>query len=423
MKRSLLFSFVFLLYGCISQTHRTEIPVTEITTPLKTSEPAVLTAPPIGQTPSLESSFSITGICPLDRFVLDKYLEFSSNVSLVTLIDSKLALINLRTGIRKIYDQIIINSNFLFTSPDGKHISFLSTNGEDKRLWIFTPSAEESPKSFPIPKNTIWLDWIANDKIALWAHSDPNGCQQYDGFFDLITESINRPKNRIPELDPTKCKLLPAISNDGLKAFYPWQIWDLNTGATSDIHLIDEISSDPPYYRLDWSDDSISIISFNEDILSYALDLAVSSLDNQPIKLQNVQMPAFATKSHYWTLPIIGSNLEKFGWDLIDRSTDVSGYYADPSKGNLPTNFYAVALDTSQFVNYCLDRSIPYNKEKVSLAKPVRQGYFSPDGKYLVWTIYSTADYTPPLETQVLELETGKVIVIEDVETFGWVIP
>jgi len=397
--------------------------VTVIPTPLKTLESPVLSTPSTVQTPSLEMLFSMTEICPLDRFVLDKYLEFSSNVSLVTLVDSKLALINLRTGIRKIYDQIVTDSNSLFTSPDGKYIAFLSINDIDKNLWVFTPSDAESPKSFPISSDTVWLSWIDNDKIALWNYPDPNGCQQYDGFFDLETENITRPKNRIPELDLTKCRLFPSISNNGLKAFYPWQILDLSTGITSDVHLIDNISTDPPHYVLDWSDDSISIISFKENILSYALDLSVSSLDNQPIKLQNVQMSAFATKSHYWTLPIIGSNLKKFGWDLIDRNTDVSGYYADPSKGNLPTNFYTIALDTSQFVNYCLDRSIPYDQGKIDLAKPVQQGYFSPDGKYLAWTIYSTADYTPPIETQVLDLETGRVIVIEDVETLGWVIP
>jgi hypothetical protein len=423
MKHKILFSFVFLLYGCISQTASTETPLTVVTTPLKTLESPALSTPSSVQTPSLETSFSVTEICPLDRFVLDKYLEFSSNASLLTLIDSKLALINLRTGIRKIYDQIVADSNTLFTSPDGKHISFLSTDGENKKLWVFTPSVEESPKSFLISKDTVWLSWIANDKIALWNYPDSNGCQQYDGFFDLKTEDITQPKNRIPELDQTKCRLLPSISDDGLKAFYPWQIRDLSTGTTFDVHIIDNISTDPPHYVSDWSDDSISIMSFKENILSYALDLPRSSLDNQPIKLQNVQMPAFATKSHYWTLPITASNLKKFGWDLIDRDTDVSGYYADPSKGNLPTNFYTIALDTSQFVNYCLDRSIPHNQEKINFAKPVHQGYFSPDGKYLAWTIYSTADYTPPIETQVLDLETGKVIVFEDIEAFGWVIP
>ena len=423
MNRSLLFGFVFLLYGCISQSGRTEVPVTVITTPLKTPLPTALSTPSIVQTPSPEPSFSMTEICPLDRFVLEKYLEFSSDVSLVTLIESKLVLINLRTGVHKIYDQIVTDRNSLFTSPDGKHISFLSTNGEEKNLWVFTPSIEESPRSFSISSDTVWLSWIDNDKIALWNYPDPNGCHQYDGFFDLQTENITRPNHRIPELDQTKCRLFPSISNDGLKAFYPWQIRDLSTGGTSDIDFIDEITTDPPHYVLDWSDDSISIISFKEEILSYALDLSLSSLNNQPIKLQNVQMPAFATKSHYWTLPIIGSNLRKFGWDLVDRNTDVSGYFADPSKGNVPTNFFAIALDASQFVNYCLDRSIPYDQGKIDLAKPVRQGYFSPDGKYLAWTIYSTADYTPPIETQVLDLETGKVVVIENIETFGWVIP
>jgi hypothetical protein len=74
-------------------------------------------------------------------------------------------------------------------------------------------------------------------------------------------------------------------------------------------------------------------------------------------------------------------------------------------------------------VNYCLDRSVPHEISQLEFAKPVNSGYFSPDGKYLSWTIYSTADYTPPIETQVLELETGKVIVFPNIEIFGWVVP
>ncbi len=421
MKHSLLFSIMFLLYGCMAQTGRTEIPLTVVATPTKTLESPK--TPSTILTPSLETLFAVAEKCLADRFALNRYTEFTSDVDLATLINGKLALINLKTGTRKIFDQIITDVNSFFASPDGKHISFLSVNGTDRKLWVFTPSIEESPKSFPVSSDVVRLSWISSDKIALWSYSDSYGCQQYEGFFDLDTETIWRPQNGLPELDQTQCRILPTISDDGLTAFYPWQIRDLNTGLTSELHVSDDITTDPPQYVLDLSDDSISILSFKENLLSYVLDLPISNLDRQPIKLHTVQMPAFATKSHYWMLPIVGSNLKQFGWDLIDQNTDVSGYYADPSKGNLPTHFYMVSVASSQFVNYCLDRSVPHNREKMEFAKPVRQGYFSPDGKYFAWTIYSTADYTPPIETQVLDLENGKVIVIENVETFGWVIP
>lgn len=423
MKYKILFGFVLMLFGCVPQTSGTKTPSILVTTPLKTFESTDIATPPTTQTPSLEISFSVKEIYPLNRFVSDKYPNFSSDVNLVTLMDGKLTLIDIKTGATKTDDQIITDGNPLFTSPNGKHISYLSTNGANKKLWVFTPSTEKSPKSFPVSSDTVWLRWIANDKIALWNHPDSSGCQQYGGYFDLKTESVTQPKNRIPELDQTKCRLFPSISNDGLKALYPWQIRDLNTGFTSDIQLIDNITTDPPHYLLGWSDDSISIMSFKENMLSYALDLSISDLSDQPIKLQTIQMPALATKSYYWTFPIIGSDLKHFGWDLIDQNTNVSDYYVDPSKGNLPTNFYMINLDTYQVVNYRLDRSVPSNREKISFAKPVQQGYFSPHDKYLAWTIYSTADYTPPIETQVLDLETGMVVVIEDVETFGWVIP
>lgn len=413
---------MLLLYGCASQTNypKTQPPVTA--TPLQTLDLLNTGTPSKLATSSPETSFSVTESCPSDRYVLDKYSGFSSDANLVGLIDNKLILTNISTGATDIYGEIVIDRKPLLSSTDGKHIAYMTMNGSEKTLWVFTPSIRSSPKSYPIPSETVSISWIASDKIALWNYPDTYGCQQYSGFFDLNTEVITQPANKIPELDPTRCRLLPSISENGLKALYPWQVQDLNTGAISEIHLVDNVATDPPRYFLDWANGSISILSFKENLLSYLLDLTTSSLNDQPIKLHTVQLPAFATKDYYWTLPIIGSNIKRFGWDLIDPNADVPSYDVDPGKGNLPTNFYGINLDINQFTNYCLDRSVPFDLGKVNFAKPVQQGYFSPDGKYLAWTIYSNADYTPPIETQVLDLETGVVIVIKDLETFGWVI-
>jgi len=422
MKRCILFSLMFLLYGCIPQKGGIETPVGAVVSPVKTPKFLHETELPPATTSSLEPSFSVTKSCPLNRYVLDKYSGFSSDASLVVLIGNKLAILNITTGTTEIYYQITIDRSPLLSSPDAKHLAYLSVSDNEKILWTFTPSTESSPKSFSIPSETVWISWIANDKIALWDRPDSYGCLQYSGFFDLKTESVTRPANRIPELDPTKCRLLPFISEDGLRALYPWRVQDLITGATYEIRFIDSITTDPPLYSFDWTDDSISIVSFKENKLSYVVDLPISGLNDQHIKLQTIQLPAFATKGYYWILPTIGKNIKQFGWDLIERNTEVSDY-VDPNKGNLPTNFYMIHLDTNQFTNYCLDRGVPFDPNKVNFVKPVQQGYFSPDDKYLAWTIYSTAEYTPPMETHVLDLETGIVIVIKDLEVFGWVIP
>jgi len=414
---------MFLIYGCISQVSSSETPAGVVATPLKTLELPDTGTPSISATSSPETLFSVAENCPFDRYVPDKYSSFSSGANLVGLIDNKLVLTNIKTGVTEMYDEIAIDRRPLLSSKDGKHIAYMSTSGNEKILWVLTPSTYSSPKSFPIPFDTVWISWIASDKIALWNYPDAYGCQQYDGFFDLKTEGVTQPANRIPELDPTRCRLSPSISEDGLKALYPWRAQDLNTGAISEIHLVDSITTDPPHYYLNWTDDTISIMSFKENMLSYLSDLPISNLNGQPISLQTIQLPAFATKSYYWTLPIIGSNIKQFGWDLFDPNTDVSSFYTDPGKGNLPTNFYMINLDTNRFTNYCLDRSVPFNPDKADFARPVQQGYFSPDNKYLAWTIYSNADYTPPIETHVLDLETGIVVVIKDLEAFGWVIP
>lgn len=414
---------MLLLYGCVSRTSypKTQPPATA--TSLQTLSPLDASGSSKLATSSPETSFSVTESCPSDRYALDKYSGFSSNANLVGLIDNKLILTNISTGTTDMYDEIVIDRKPLISSIDGKYIAYMTINGSKKTLWVFMPSSRSSPKSYPIPSETVSISWIASDKIALWNYPDSYGCQQYNGFFDLNTEVITQPANKIPELDPTRCRLLPSISENGLKALYPWQIQDLNTGAISEIHLADNVATDPPRYYLDWTNDSISIMSFKENLLSFQLDLTTSDLNDQPIKLHTIQLPAFATKDYYWISPIIGSNIRSFGWDLIGSSADAPSNYINPDNGNLPTTFYGINLDINQFTNYCLDRSVPFDPDKAKFAKTVQQGYFSPDGKYLAWTIYSNADYTPPIETQVLDLETGVVIVIKDLETFGWIIP
>lgn len=423
MKRISLIFLSLILFGC--ETRLSDAKPTQLATlPVATLETAEIE---IKETTQFAdgSSFYTTQRCPANRFVLGEYPDFSSEANLITLIDDKLAFVDIKEGRFETYDYVnVIDTSSLSVSPDGTRLSYVSGFGDDRKLWLFTPSTKEVPTSFAIPNDISFGRWISNSKIALWSFADPYGCYQYDSFFDLDTESVTQPSNRIPEMEQSRCIRLPSISSDGLKALYPWQVKDLDSGATYDIFIVDKIVTNPPNYFLGWSNNSVSIGSYQGNTLSYKINLSVNDLNSQPIKLQTVQMPGFATKdSLFRKSPVIEFNMKRFGWDLIDQNVDFSSYHPDAGQDNIPTNFYLVNLEMQQFVNYCLDRNIPISPEMKDFSIPEQRGYFSPDGRYLAWTIYSNVDYTPPIETQVLDLETGMVAVFKEVEVFGWIIP
>lgn len=381
------------------------------------------------QTPEVHS-FSEKKVCPAKRYISGKYLTYSSSAELVTVVNGKIGLINLKTGEIDVYDQSVRRVN-LYSSPDGEHIAYQSANDELPYLTVFTPSSGQPSKSFALSSDVVFLNWVSNSKIALRTHSNPAGCTQYGGFFDLETESLVQQRETLADLDRYQCSLLPDISEDGMKVVYPWQVRDLNTGAIEEIRLnMDTDLHNPfPPYLLDWSDNTISILVFSENHFLYRLNFPLNSLSTQLIKLQTVQMPAFATKDYRSNYPFFGLNMDRLGWDLIAPETDISEY-ADSSKGNLPTVFYIIDLTSNEIFNYCLDRSIPYDGGQFKYIEPVDKGYFSPDGKYLAWTIYGepieerkTGNINIPVETQILELETGRVVIIPDIEVYGWALP
>lgn len=423
---------MFLLCGCVSQSRSSE---NQLIPTVISKEADNATA--VENTQTLENtqtpevlSFSEKKVCPAKRYISGKYPSFSSSAELVTVVNEKIGLINLKTGEIDIYDQSVRHVN-LYSSPDGKHIAYLSANDETPFLRVFTPSSGQSSKSFAISPDVIFLNWVSNNKIALRTHSSPVGCTQYGGFFDLDTESLVQQRETLSDLDRYQCSLLPAISEDGMKVAYPWQIRDLNTGVIEELRLNMDtnLNNSFPPYLLDWSDNTISILVFSENRFLYRLNFPLNSLSTQPIKLQTVQMPAFATKDYGSNYPFFGLNMDRLGWDLIAPETDISEY-ADSSKGNLPTNFYIIDLISKEIFNYCLNRSIPYDGNQFKYIEPADKGYFSPDGKYLAWTIYGepieerkTGNIYIPVETQMLEFGTGKVVVIPDIEVYGWALP
>jgi hypothetical protein len=420
MKQIMIIIFSFLLFGCVPQTANTE--VLPAITPFPTGTLEASNILTVKTQPAIEAQFATTEVCSSDRYVFDSYPDFSEKASLVTLTNNHLSLVDVTTGRINIYDYILEDGVQPVVSLDGEHIAYLSGFGSEKKLWVFTPSTDEPPKPFSLPADTVFIRWINDKKLGLWNYPDEYGCQQYGGFFDIDSENVVEPNYAIPAMEQSRCIYLPSIGDDGLRVLYPWQLKDLGTGAIQDIFLPAKIETNPPNYFLGWSNENIFVMSYKEKTLSYIIDLSVKDL-NEPVILRTVQMPAFATKDSYRISPIIDSNSKLLGWDLIEESTNILDNYTTPAVGNFPTNFYLVDLHANQFVDYCLNRSIPSNTDMENLATPQHKGYFSPESNYLAWTIYSNDAFTPPIETQILDITNGKVIVFPELEIFGWVVP
>ena len=349
--------------------------------------------------------------------------HFSGNTTfrlLVRMQENKTGVLNISSGEiefeQQLPDSVIGNP---IVSQDGSLLAYIYGLPDQKYLGIKKPASKNEDFSIQLPKEAVVAKWVSESKIAVWGGSPEWECKHLLLIFDNSTTQANYPKYPAPDLPQSDCLKLPLVTTDETELIYPWQVFDLESGvSTNGFPFMKNFPRTPPAYALKQFNEEVSIAYAAEDKLNYALNVPISDIGKMEIGPKTILLPDLATKDHWWQpMTWWQGDQMKLGMDVIDEQTDplellVSGQYP-------PTRFYAVDFETRQIIDYDLDRGV-FTED--SLPQKIYEGFPSPDGKYFAWTIYDSISNLP-IGSKVLELSYGFVTSKPQVEILGWTVP
>lgn len=302
-------------------------------------------------------------------------------------------------------------------NEDGVLMAQINRQNDKKLLQIKNLSTDEE-SWVDLPEESVLAKWLNNTKLAIWGGPTAIGCLSLLLIYDDFTTSTSYPPHPMPELQKTECIQLPLLTTDGTKMIYPWKMFDFQTGISINaFSFMESVPENPPSYSLREANKKISIAYVNGDKLIYLLNVPLANINEVGINPKVVLLPGLATKNGWWQPFSWWPSRMQIGIDLIDQEVDplqllVSGQYA-------PTNFYFVDFATNKIFDYDLDRAV---FTEGSLPQRINYGFPSPDGRYFAWTIYDGSSGLP-IGIKVLELSSGFVISIPELEMLGWVSP
>ncbi len=413
MKRIALLILVVILLGCTPKigyapTQDANQGSDDISTPTSIASPATMEQD--------DAVFTSVNISHQDK------KGFSANPTfqlLVRMQENKIGGLNISSGEieleQQLPDSVIGNP---VVSQDGSLIAYIYGLPDQQYLGIRKPASKTEDLSIQLPKEAVVVKWISNSKIAVWGGSAEWQCKHLLLIFDSSTTHANYPKYPAPDLSKSDCLKLPLVTTDETELIYPWQVFDLERGVSTDgFPFMKDFPRTPPAYALKEFNEDVSIAYATEDKLNYALNIPTVDISKVGIDPKMILLPGLATKGGWWQpLTWWQEDQMKLGMDLIDEKTDplellVSGQ--DP-----PTRFYVVDFNTRQIIDYDLDRGI-FTED--ALPQRIYDGFPSPDGKYFAWTIYDSLSNLP-IGSKVLELSSGFVTSSPQFEILGWIV-
>lgn len=401
--------------------------------PINTNSPPIGTPPhtltPLSETPTqtpvqmdtptpTAPAPKVQKICPCDRNVTFGDKDFLSTSQLIIKKGDAWGLMDLSNG--KIQRKALVDYNFgnFDASPDHHSFAYMENLDAMKRLWVFTPAATHS---YQLPSNSDKIVWLNNEDIAIWDFRRWQ-CTSLVAFINTVTGKITHPTH-YPDLSKTYCEQDPVINAQKSEIAYTWSKYNLVNGTSATLLGFPRMNlGGVSPLDMAWVGDKLAIAYWYSDYLLYGMSLPDSTNTDQSVNFQIVKipLPKLASSEDVWWGSIVKFHQSEqsaiIGMDLIDKSTN-------PVKRPVHTNFYTIDTAQQQITDYELDRSV-FSKTK---SGTVIFNYVSPDERFLAWPIYKypapTADQSQIIGSLILDLKSGKVLAIPDVEVLGWFAP
>lgn len=384
--------------------------------PQETSQRTLPTNPGPTATPtSTNSSFTEINLAHQNKQSFSDYSDFHL---LVKTSDSNLGVLNLSN--MEIQNKALLSDstvNYPRISSNGVWVAQLNYQDDSKLLQIknFLTGKEISAT---LPQEAVLLQWVDDQKVSVWGSSSHLECLDLLLVYDIPIGEIHYPASPMPDLQTAECIQLPLLTSDGMKMIYPWQIYDFEAGTSLDAFpFMRNLTKESPAYLLKEIGGNISVVYAEEDTLYYRLNTALDEIGNPNLFPETTQLPGFGTKDYWWQPFTWITNQMQVGIDLVDQNTDIRELTIQNQP--VPTNFFLVDLAEYKIYDYDLDRAV---FEDGSLRQTVRTGFSSPDGEYFAWTVYESGT-GHPMGSKVLQLSSGFIVSIPNVEILGWVVP
>jgi hypothetical protein len=260
--------------------------------------------------------------------------------------------------------------------------------------------------------------WITDEQIELWYYPDSaRECPQRESIINPFTqETLISPE--IPLSVSPQCFFDLSTNPDHSKIIYLnedglWSIYNFNTGQSQNVFpwlsKSERFALWPRFIQ--WSTTGITIALPHQESVDFIVDLPISEVSENDVVLNKFLLPdgkkIYNETFSWWAL-----DKGFVGLDLVQSDFR----YFESGDETPPSNFVILDLKHSILYDYNLDRASVEDTQRVS-------DYIvhaSVDDRFLAWTIFNPPSMGNPIETVVLDRQTGQIARIKGFEFFGW---
>lgn len=260
--------------------------------------------------------------------------------------------------------------------------------------------------------------WVSNEQIELWFYSNgARACPERVSIVNPFAQEVSIAPEIPPSISP-QCFFDLSTNPDRSKMIYlnedgSWNIYDFDTAQSQAVFpwlsKSERFDLWPRYIQ--WSTTGITIALPQEESVDFIIDLPITNASENNVAWNKVLLPdgnkIYNEMFSWWAL-----DKGLVGFDLVQSDFR----YAESGDETPPSNFVVLDLKSSTLYDYNLDRARIGDAQKVS-------DYFihaSADNRFLAWTIFNPPGMGNPIETVVLDRQTGQIARIKGFEVFGW---
>lgn len=285
--------------------------------------------------------------------------------------------------------------------------------------WISSIDGKEQKIAVSDVMGGIEARWASNEQLELWDfYTTKPDCPKRILLVNPFTQETSIPPDLPPSTIPqcfyglstnsNRSKIIYRNQDDGL-----WNIYDVNTRQNQIVFpwLSESERFDLVPPSIQWLESGITLVIPQHDSIVFNTDLPASDISKNYVDMNKILLPD-GKKMFNETFSWRALDKGLIGFDLIQSDYNyVEGGDETPS-----SDFMVFDLKNSILYDYNLDRARTANTQNVS-------DYFvrgSADNRFLAWTIFRPPGMGVPIETVVLNRETGQIARIKGFEFFGW---